>query len=107
MQTRPTVDGLRREQRHGACNRSVTAIVELGNHGTACFIGIAVVHRATGKIGKQGRQPLAGGIAAAAKNGCVIAQGDGERKEKAMLVELGWSLATKPNAEMQLWLEKV
>jgi hypothetical protein len=36
-----------------------------------------------------------------------IAQGDGERKEKAMLVELGWSLATKPNAEMQLWLEKV
>ena len=36
-----------------------------------------------------------------------IAQGDGERKEKAMLVELGWSLARKPNAEMQLWLEKV
>jgi tetratricopeptide (TPR) repeat protein len=31
-----------------------------------------------------------------------IAQGDGERKEKAMLVELDWSLATKPNAEMQL-----
>jgi hypothetical protein len=36
-----------------------------------------------------------------------IAQGDGERKEKAMLVELGWSLATKPNAETQLWLQKV
>lgn len=36
-----------------------------------------------------------------------IAQGNGQDKEKAMLVELGWSLATKPNAEMQLWLEKV
>jgi hypothetical protein len=35
-----------------------------------------------------------------------IEQGDGQRKEKAILLELSWSLATKPNADMQLWLEK-
>jgi hypothetical protein len=36
-----------------------------------------------------------------------IEQCDGQRKEKAILLELSWSLATKPNADMQLWLEKV
>lgn len=35
-----------------------------------------------------------------------IEQNDGKRKEKAVLLELSWSLATKPNAEMQQWLEK-
>jgi hypothetical protein len=36
-----------------------------------------------------------------------IEQGYGQHKEKAILVELSWSLATKPNVDMQLWLEKV
>jgi hypothetical protein len=36
-----------------------------------------------------------------------IEQGDGQCKEKAILVELGWSLGRKPNEEMQQWLDKM
>jgi hypothetical protein len=35
-----------------------------------------------------------------------IEQSDGAGKEKAILLELSWSLATRPNAEMQQWLQK-
>ena len=35
-----------------------------------------------------------------------IEQSDDDRKEKVVLVELSWSLATKPNTDMQRWLEK-
>ena len=35
-----------------------------------------------------------------------IEQSDGTRKEKLILLELSWSLATRPNAETQQWLHK-